>query len=278
MGYYLLDHRNPHGDHFHRSRLDDIQIIVLHITAGSEDLNMRDMQDPSAENVAHYAATTDRQVSWHKGCDSNSVVELLPDSYTAFHVINYNSESLGLEISKTETTWSDEPMNWVRATITQAAKACKPWVRNHNIPLRRLSKSQVNAGAKGFVYHETLDPTRRSDPGDDFPLQMLFDFIRGEGSVDEEDDLNAITKDSKLHHIKNFQRTLNILMAKFTIRFVDPVSGNTYSTVVEDGSWGKRTEAAWEAVAEFSPKLAHSDPYKVTTHDWVEMRLMTRDL
>lgn len=179
MGYYLLDNPNPHGSHFYSSRRAKPRVIVLHITAGLEDLDMRG-DDVSAEQTARYAATTERQVSWHAGADSDSWLSLLPAGYTAWHASNYNSLSWGLEISKRDTTWSDEPEEWVEATLRNAAAACRPVAEQYDIPLRLLTRAQVDAGMSGFTYHMWLDPTRRSDPGKDFPIDRFFALMRGE--------------------------------------------------------------------------------------------------
>lgn len=163
-GYYLLDNPNPHGPHYYDSRRKPVRQIVLHITASVEDQGMRG-GDESAEQTARYAASTEREVSWHAGADSDSWLPLLPPGYTAWHAVGYNSGTWGLEISKRDTTWSGEPADWVEATLTNAADACRPIVDEYGIPLRLLTREQVDHGVKGFVYHSTLDPERRTDPG-----------------------------------------------------------------------------------------------------------------
>jgi len=51
--------------------------------------------------------------------------------------------------------------------------------RAHNIPKTLLTRSQVDAGARGVIGHDLLDPTRRTDPG------AAFDWA----AVLEEDDM-----------------------------------------------------------------------------------------
>lgn len=177
-GYYLLDNKNPHGPHYYTKRSKPLLHIVLHITAGLEDLDGRD--DQSAEKTARYAATTKTKVSWHAAADSDSHFYLLPPSYTAFHCKDFNSSGYGLEISKRNTRWTGMPAAWTEATLRHAAKALAPIVREHGIPLRRLTRAQAAAGQKGFLYHSDADPSRRSDPGADFPLDRLFALIRAE--------------------------------------------------------------------------------------------------
>ena len=177
MGFYLLDNPNPYGDHFYRSRVSTLRVIVLHITAGLEDIDLIG-PDASAEQTARYCATTDREVSWHAGADSDSHLHLLPPAYTAWHASDYNSLSWGLEISKRDTSWSDEPKAWVEATLKNAAAACRPIAKGYNIPHQLLTRAQVDDGMSGFTYHMWLDPTRRSDPGADFPIDRFFELLR----------------------------------------------------------------------------------------------------
>lgn len=176
MGYYLLDNPNPNGPHYYTARRKPCRVIVIHITASLEDIDMRG-SDVSAEQTARYAATTARQVSWHAGADSDSHLYLLPASYTAWHASAYNSLSWGLEISKRDTTWADEPKAWVEATLRNAADACRPVAEKYGIPYRLLTKAQVDAGMSGFTYHMWLDPGRRSDPGKDFPINRFFELL-----------------------------------------------------------------------------------------------------
>lgn len=177
-GFYLLDNKNPHGPHYYKSRNTSLRHIVLHITAGLEDLDAT--ADQSAEKTARYAATTQTKVSWHAAADSDSCFYLLPASYTAFHCKGFNSSGYGLEISKRNTKWTGMPAAWTEATLRHAAKILAPVVKAHAIPLKRLTRSQATAGHKGFLYHSDADPSRRSDPGADFPLDRLFALIQAE--------------------------------------------------------------------------------------------------
>ena len=179
MGYYLLDNRGSREKNWYSTRRSSLRVIVMHITAGLEDLDT--VNDHSAENTARYAATvTDRLVSWHAGADADSYLDLLPASYTAFHCRGYNSSTWGLEISKRNVKWAGMDPKWVEKTLRNAARAVVPVVRDYGIPLHLLSKAQVDAGQKGFTAHAFLDPSRRSDPGADFPWNRFFQMVREE--------------------------------------------------------------------------------------------------
>ena len=188
MSYYLLDHPNPNGSHFYPSRRGTVLAVVVHVTAGLEDLDGG--VDRSAEATARYAATTDRAVSWHSGSDTDSSLDLLPAGFTAFHCKGYNSRTFGHEISKRSADWRNMPEWWGAATLHHAAKRLAVVARELGIPARHATRSELddaiarNGQPVGFVGHHQLDPARRSDPGlvsgaDTFPWQRFLGLVSG---------------------------------------------------------------------------------------------------
>jgi hypothetical protein len=185
VGYYLLDHPNPYGDHFYSSRRLPVTAITMHITAGLEDLDAVD--DHSCEGVTQYAATTSREVSWHGGSDTDSSIELLPPWYTAWHASDYNSSTYGWEISKTHTDWTKMSELWVERTLRRAAQGLAPIVRDYKIPIRKASRAEVDRARltgipAGFISHAELQPADRTDPGwvrgnDTFPWGRFFTLL-----------------------------------------------------------------------------------------------------
>lgn len=182
-GFYLLDHPNPHGPNYYATRRGSILAAVVHITAGLQGRPAG--ADSSAEATAAYAASTARDVSWHSGSDRDSSLQLLPDSYTAWQCHGYNSRTIGHEISKTDVTWADEDPDWVTGTLTEAADCLRPRLDKLNIPIRRATKDELdraiarNGMPVGLIGHQVLDPTRRRDPGADFPWTRFLQLLRG---------------------------------------------------------------------------------------------------
>lgn len=178
-GYYNLDHhvsrtkprKSGSGRPWYPSRSKPIQIGVIHTAESLPDFVGA---DTGAEAVSKYGATTER-ASWHDTIDSDSWVRNLPHEYTAFHVKGYNSKAVGLEIATKAAMWVDTPMGWRYATLDRVAAWVAEVSRRHNLPIRYLSKAQVDSGLKGFTGHGLLDPARRSDPGDAFPWDYVLD-------------------------------------------------------------------------------------------------------
>jgi N-acetylmuramoyl-L-alanine amidase len=201
MSFYLLEHRNPNGDHFYTTRRQPIQIIVLHTTEQLPDYHP---PDEGAEKVARYAATTTRKVSWHQTVDSDSIIPMLPDSFTAWHVRGYNARALGVEISTQARRWSTAPPDWVEKTITNLADVIRYWGELYQIPYHRIARANVDRGRRGIVAHADLDPTRRTDPGPDFPWGLLWTKL---GLIVEEE--MTLKQGDIGNAVKLFQKTLN---------------------------------------------------------------------
>lgn len=174
MNYYLLDNPNPNGNNYYPSRNDAIRLIVLHTAERLPDYNP---PDHGAEQLAKYASSTPRAVSWHASVDTDSIIYMLPDNYTGWHVRNYNSESLGIEMSTQAHRWWERP-SWDAQMIDNAAVVGAEWAKKYNIPIVKITKAQADMGLKGFIGHTDLDPTRRKDPGKGFSWATYLSRVR----------------------------------------------------------------------------------------------------
>lgn len=169
------------GSSFYKTRQKPVLGIVLHVTAGLQDLNLIGT-DGSAEGTAKWAIG--REVSWHVGVDSDSIRPTLPASYTAWHAKGYNSRTVGIEISNLDARWDNKPAEWVTRTLRNAAKACAAYVQQFGLPLQLASRATVDAsvanGRKfGFTYHSYLSNIR-VDPGKTFPWARFIAMVQEE--------------------------------------------------------------------------------------------------
>jgi len=176
MGYYLLDNENPNATlrdngkkgWYYPRRTREIQGIVVHTAEGGRE----------ALGIAKYLAKVDRPASAHSIVDDESIINLLPDDCTAFHVRGHNSNSLGIEISYFASDWGKDKA-YEDAVIAMAAKWCAEKSELYNIVPRRLNREEWLAGKQGFISHAELDPSRRTDPGMNFPWEQFFTLIKG---------------------------------------------------------------------------------------------------
>ena len=176
MKYYLIENENNHGKlrkngkhgWYYPTRKKGIQGIVIHTAEGAP-----------AENVAKYFTFNTRPASAHAVVDESIIINLLPDTAVAFHVRGNNSKTLGLEIAYWAHKWG-ENLQLEDMLLNNAAKWCRKKALEHDIPITRLNKSGWAKGQKGFMAHSDLDPSRRTDPGDEFPWDKFLSYVAGE--------------------------------------------------------------------------------------------------
>lgn len=178
-GYYALDHPNPNAVRWgnplgfwgYSTMNNEPQAIVLHTTEGIADL---DGPDSGAENVANWFQTNDTFALYQTLVDSDSRVRMVPagldgtQPMTAFHAAGYNSRTLGCSMAMRADSWPFLPLEWQERTLNNAAAEVALWCLRWNIPVRKVTKAQVDAGERGITGHGILDPGYRSDPGTGF--------------------------------------------------------------------------------------------------------------
>lgn len=179
--YRLLSVPNPGGNRFTSTR-EPCQhgftpnqlphLIVIHTGENTPDFVP---PDTGAENLARWASNPNCKVSWHASTDSDSIVWMLPPSYEAWHVRNYNDCGYGIEQATKAASWVETPWAWREAMLRNTAKVVAEVALENNIPLKWLTKAEVDAGARGVCSHAILDPTRRSDPGASYPYAWMLE-------------------------------------------------------------------------------------------------------
>lgn len=113
--------------------------------------------------------------SYHDVCDWADVVRMMPYSYEAFGSGPVNNFSYHVCGAFSVKEWNGIPADTRNNYIKNMAKASADYAKwlekNYGIrvPGKLISRAEALAGKPGFIGHGMVEPTRRSDPGKDFP-------------------------------------------------------------------------------------------------------------
>ncbi len=210
-GYYLLEHPNPNcidrGDgqyHGYMQMQAQPALITVHTTESFADLIA---PDTGAEAVANYFATTATPASYHTIVDSDSTVDCLPAGldgttpHTAFHCWNRNTGNLGISFAMRATEWQTVTEEWKTSALNRAADTVAAWCRRWDIPARKITLAEADAGMAGISGHGILQPEDRTDPGAAtvfapslFPWDRFLGMVneRLDGGEDKDKDMPAL--------------------------------------------------------------------------------------
>ena len=248
MSFYLIDNPNPNAQatspysQWGYWGIPDAlpqppRVITVHTAENTPDLVGT---DGGAEAVARFFASTSRRVSVHKVIDSDSIIDLLPDTHRAIHSRSAWKDSLSFEISY-RAAWCGRNPAYEARLLTKAAEICRNWVSQHGITVRRIDLAEYQAGESGFIAHADLDPTRRTDPGVRFPWNTFLTLIRDE----EEDMLHQGDRNQDVFVLQSLLTQYRGLLAESDREKVlgpGPI----------DGIFGPRTEASVLAFQRYS--------------------------
>lgn len=140
----------------------------------------------------------------------DTLVRSVHTDYAAWHASWANSLSVGYEQSG-YAAFSRE--QWLtpggRDQIDRLAREMAQDAAHYGIPLRWLTAAEVRAIAngdrtiKGLVTHAVIDPGNRTDPGDQYPYDVLLESIKAYAdgttpqSTIQEDDMPLNAEDKK---------------------------------------------------------------------------------
>lgn len=184
MGYYLLDNP-PKTRQFRNPRREKPSgVVVVHTAENTPDTTP---EDRGAESVASFIADRSDYGSYHALCDSDSVVEMVPPTYEAFHdATGSNPHSYGISGATRADRWAQMPDDWRDGCVEMMAVAAARyarWIKSHHgivIPAKRISRADSEARRPGFISHAERDPARRTDPGAAFPWEQFLDLYAQE--------------------------------------------------------------------------------------------------
>lgn len=170
-------------------RIKPVRLIVLHDPEAPQ-------ADRFPQSLGDYFATTDRKASAHAGAGPSGVGRYVDDGDTAFGAAKANADGLHLEIAGYAAYTR---MQWLSSgtgmpTLHNAADQVAEWCRLHAIPASLLVASQIADGhTRGITTHRTISDvwpsTGHTDPGPEFPLDVLVNLVRGRllGTPEEDD-------------------------------------------------------------------------------------------
>lgn len=155
-----------------------VQVVIIHDTEGSENAS-------SAEDGASYDQRRTDGTSTHYFHDQNSTVQCVLTADQA-HAARTQGNRRGIQhelcgrASQGAAGWADAASaGTLRQAAKQVARDCKKW----NIPVRKLTASQVAAGSKGICGHADItaafpaDNGTHTDPGPTFPWSTFIDMV-----------------------------------------------------------------------------------------------------
>lgn len=174
---YLVEHP-PAQRQFRERGTDPSGVIVVHTAENLPDLVG---EDGSAEAVARFIEGRSDFGSYHKICDRDSQVLLVPFRMAAYgDGTGSNSHAIHISGATQAHMWSKMSARHRRQlarSMARAAVHAAKWlqrVHGVTVPPARITRAESDARVPGFITHGERDPGRRSDPGADFPWAVFF--------------------------------------------------------------------------------------------------------
>ena len=186
-----------------RSSSQKVTCIVQHTTEGHPD---RKGADTGAEGCGEYFSRTKRAASSHPIVDTDSTVFYLPSRYMAWHCRGLNARSVGIEMATQAGKWGwllEHARDWALDLLWRTARVAAGYAVTYDIPAVKITLAEAKKGVKGFLGHGDADPTRRTDPGKDFPWTLyleMVEFIVGTFNGQISEHLDDLT-DAEFRHL-----------------------------------------------------------------------------
>ncbi len=182
-GIYLEDNP-PRRDQFRVGRRDPVKsVIVVHTAEGGTDTVGA---DPKAENTASFIRNRTDAGSYHMLGDSDSIIQLVRFDNEAYQDrTGSNRWAIGISLAMNSADWprlSTARRQQLTTTAAEMAAIAAIWLGDRGLPYpdaRLLTKTESDAAsASGFISHARRDPSRRTDPGVQFPWTDFFNIYR----------------------------------------------------------------------------------------------------
>lgn len=198
-----LDDYPPARTQFRQRYATPTGLIVVHT---AESMLDEIGEDTGAEGVAEFIRRRADPGSYHRLVDSDSIVALVRFEMAAYgDGTGSNEFAIHLSFACRAADWPGMDPARREAYLVNGAKAARAaatWLqRVHGItvPARRVTRTQSDQGAAGFISHGERDPGRRTDPGPAFPWDQFLTLYAQEDDMTDDDRelLRQIAADTK---------------------------------------------------------------------------------
>lgn len=164
--------------HFQPSKgVRNVRVVVIHSMESPE-------KGDTAEKVAQYFATTEREASAHLCIDSDSIVQCVLDNDVAWAAPGANKDGVHLELAgyakQTKAEWLDA---YGVLLLENAAEATAQYCIKYDIPAIHLTDVELEKSkSRGIVGHvqvtEVFKKGDHTDPGKGFPWDYFLERVQ----------------------------------------------------------------------------------------------------
>lgn len=199
---YLDDHP-PARTQFRQRYATPSGLIVVHTAESALDAIG---EDTGAEGVADFIRRRSDPGSYHRLVDSDSIVPLVRFEMAAYgDGTGSNEFAIHLSFACRAADWPGMDPALREAFLVNGAHVAREaaaWLREHHditVPARRVTRTQSDQRAAGFISHGERDPDRRTDPGPAFPWDRFLTLYAQEDDMTDDDRelLRQIAADTK---------------------------------------------------------------------------------
>ena len=211
---------DEHGDSYKDELIQEVEAIVYHYTADNFGPSLNTLLNPASNTSAHFivdrtgsiwqlAALSDR--TWHAGGKTSRLfgkpntngrtigIEIVNWGLLTKHVDGWRSHR-SIKLSDTDVVIGPDGRGWERYPAPQMESLAE-------LVDRLVVEFPVLADRSRHVGHETVDPTRKTDPGAAFDWQVIeavlsadrqrADIEAGTAVADDIDDMDDTHIDSR---------------------------------------------------------------------------------
>lgn len=198
---YLDDHP-PARTQFRQRYATPTGLIVVHTAESMLDTIG---EDTGAEGVADFIRRRSDPGSYHRLVDSDSIVALVRFEMAAYgDGTGSNEFAIHLSFACRAADWPGMDPARREAFLVNGARAAREaaaWLREHHgitVPARRVTRTQSEQRAAGFISHGERDPGRRTDPGPAFLWDRFLTLYAQEDDMAQyAEQLNRIEQRTK---------------------------------------------------------------------------------